>query len=115
MRLADVEFSSRSVGVIAHVTGEVDVSNAGDFENVLTGALSNHSRALIVDLTDVDYLDSAGIQLIYRLRESLRARRQRLALVIPTSSPAHTTLRLAGIASHVETVETVDDALSAVE
>ena len=113
MRLADVTFTSHSGDLIAHITGEIDHSNADDLGNALAGSLSNQSRGLIVDLSDVDYLDSAGIQLIYRLRESLSARRQRLALVIPTKSPAHDALRLAGVAKHVESIETLDDALDA--
>jgi anti-anti-sigma factor len=115
VRLADVEFGSRGIDVIARVTGEIDLSNAIDLESALVGAVSNHSRALIVDLSNVRYLDSAGIQLIYRLRESLHARRQRLAVVIPKGSPAHDALRLAGVAEHVETIETLDDATHALE
>ena len=115
MRLADVEFDSRGIDVIARVSGEIDLSNANDLESALIGAMSNHSRALIVDLSHVQYLDSAGIQLIYRLRESLRARRQRLAVVIPNRSPAPEALRLAGVAEHVETIETLDDAVHALE
>src|SRR5947199_7898083 len=115
VRLADVEFDSRGIDVIARVSGEIDLSNANDLESALIGAMSNHSRALIVDLSHVQYLDSAGIQLIYRLRESLRARRQRLAVVIPNRSPAPEALRLAGVAEHVETIETLDDAVHALE
>lgn len=115
MRLAEVKFASPGLDVIGHVAGEIDLSNASDLENTLIGAVSNRSRALIVDLSDVEFLDSAGIQLVYRLRESLRARRQGLALVIPERSPAHDALRLAGVAQHVETIETLDDALAALE
>jgi anti-anti-sigma factor len=113
VRLAEVKFTPRGADLLAHVSGEIDLSNANDLGNTLTAALSNHSRALIVDLSDLEYLDSAGIALIYRLGESLLVRRQRLALVIPTSSPAHDALRFAGVAEHVETIETLDDALSA--
>ncbi len=51
----------------------------------------------MLDLTEVEYVDSAGIQLIYRLRETLRARGQRMALVIPEESIVNDALRLAGI------------------
>jgi len=111
--LADVEFASHSGDLIAHITGEIDHSNADDLASALTASLSNESHGLIVDLSGVDYLDSAGIQLIYRLRESLSARRQRLALVIPAKSPAHDALRFAGVAKHVESIESLEDALGA--
>lgn len=111
MNLADVQFSSRAVGVVASISGEIDLSNADDLGKALEAAPGN-SPGLIVDLSGVEYLDSAGIHLIYRLRESLNARKKTLVLVVPTRSPSHDALRLAGVAQHVETVETLDDALS---
>jgi anti-anti-sigma factor len=113
--LADIKFTSRGVDVIAQVTGEIDHSNADDLGNAIASTLNNSSRALILDLSNVEYLDSAGIKLIYRLGESLRARRQRLQLVIPSSSPAYDALRFAGVAEHLETIETLDDAFTALE
>ena len=111
VRLADVQFSTHRQAVVAQVTGEIDLSNVESIERALVEATPNHSLALVLDLTDVDYLDSAGIQLIYKLRENLRARGQRLRLVIPSTSPANDALRLAGVKRHVETIETVDHAL----
>lgn len=114
MRLADVDFSTRDRVLIAHLTGEVDLSNAGRLSTVLTDATVNELLVLVLDLTDVDYFDSAGIQLIYRLRASLRGRGQTLRLVIPSTSPVHHALRLAGIGKAVGMLESVDDAISEV-
>ena len=111
MRLADVQFSARRQAVVAQVSGEIELSNVENIERALVEATRNHLLALVLDLTDLDYLDSAGIQLIYKLRENLRARGQRLRLVIPSTSPANEALRLAGVKRHVETIETVDHAL----
>lgn len=93
------------------MTGEIDLSNVENIERALVEATPNHLLTLVLDLTDLDYLDTAGIQLIYKLRENLRARGQRLRLVIPSTSPANDALRLAGVKRHVETIETVDHAL----
>lgn len=97
--------------MVARLTGELDLSNAEDVGRALADAVPNHALALVVDLSQVEYLDSAGIQLIYRLRESLRARGQTLHLVIPTASAANDALRLAGVERHVETIQSVDEAL----
>jgi anti-anti-sigma factor len=111
MRLADVEFDSNDRAVVARLSGEVDLSNAASLRAALADAMPNHEQRLILDMTAVEYLDSAGIQLIYQLREQLRARGQSLALVIPTPSPSHDALRLAGLTEHVEMAETVDEAV----
>src|SRR5579871_4753285 len=111
MRLADVEFTARDKVLIARVTGEVDLSNAERLREVLADATENHVHALVLDFSELDYLDSAGIQLIYRLRESLRARGQELRLVIPSDSPVRHALRLAGVAASVEMLESVEEAI----
>lgn len=98
--------------VIARLTGELDLSNAANIGGVLTERVPNTALALVLDLTDVEYLDSAGIHLIYELREKLRARGQSLRLVIPGASPAGDALTLAGVSGHVATSETIDAALN---
>ena len=97
--------------MVARLTGEVDLSNATNVGAGVLQAVSNESTAVVLDLTDVDYLDSAGIQLVYHLEERLRSRGQALRLVVPASSPANDALRLAGVAQHVDTSESVADAL----
>ncbi|MFZ0041199.1 MAG: STAS domain-containing protein [Solirubrobacteraceae bacterium] len=111
MRLADLQLSSRGRAVVARVTGEIDLSNARPLERALLEGTPNDTISLVLDLSELDYLDSAGIQMIYRIRESLRSRGQILRLVIPSTSPASAALRLAGINRHIDADETVDDAL----
>jgi anti-sigma B factor antagonist len=111
VRLADLQLSEHGHAVIARLTGEIDLSNAESIAAAIAAAVSNQAAAVVLDLSEVDYLDSAGIELIYRLRAKLAARGQALRLVIPSTSPANEALRLAGIEHHVGTVETVGDAL----
>ncbi len=112
MKLGDVQFSDHEQVVVARLTGEIDLSNADGIEGAIAEATPNHVLALILDVSALDYLDSAGIHLIYRLREKLRARGQTLRLVIPPDSPANDALRLAGVSRNVETVETLDAAMA---
>lgn len=112
MKLADIQFSDRERVVIARLTGEVDLSNADSIEAAIAEATPNHALALILDIGALDYLDSAGIHLIYKLREKLRARGQRLRLVIPADSPANDALRLAGVSRNVDTAESIDAAMA---
>ena len=76
MKLADVQFSDHERVVVARLTGEIDLSNADSIEGAIAEATPNHALALILDVSALDYLDSAGIHLIYKLREKLRARGQ---------------------------------------
>ncbi len=85
----------------------------GCIRDALTEGMPNHAMALVLDLSAIEYLDSSGIQLIYRLREDLRIRGQDLTLVIPPGSAANAALRLAGVENRIRTTPTLDEALDA--
>jgi anti-sigma B factor antagonist len=112
VKLADVQFSDHERVVVARLTGEIDLSNAQSVETAIVESTPNHALALILDVSALDYLDSAGIHLIYKLREKLRARGQALRLVIPADSPANDALRLAGVSRNIDTPETLEAAIA---
>ena len=114
MRLADVQLTFRERILIARVTGEIDRSNAGELRTAITEATPNDAFGVVLDLSDVDYIDSAGIHLLYRLGESLRNRGQTLRVVVPPHSPTADALILAGIRRHVDVVEELDEGVRAV-
>jgi anti-sigma B factor antagonist len=93
------------------VTGEVDLSNATRICDAIGEATPNTALGVVLDMSRVDYLDSAGIHLIYRLRENLRARGQQLMLAIPADSPVQDSLRLAGVTQYLPIAASVDEAL----
>ena len=110
--LADVQFDQRDQVVVSTVRGEVDLSNARQICDAVGEATPNTALGVVLDLSHVDYLDSAGIQLIYRLRENLRARGQKLMLAIPADSPVQDSLRLAGVTEYLPIAASVDAALA---
>jgi anti-sigma B factor antagonist len=111
MTLADVRFIERDGVGVAHLSGEIDISNAGELGSAVIDATPSRVIGVVIDLADVTYMDSAGVHLVYRLREILRARGQELQAVIPEQSPVDDALRLAGVKQHVNVAETVEEAL----
>ena len=114
MRLADVHFEFREDVLIARVVGEIDMSNAADLRTAITEATPPAAAGVVLDLSDVEYIDSAGIHLLYRLGEVLRNRGQALRVVVPPASPTSDSLRLAGVKRHVDVVEELHEGLQAV-
>ncbi|MEV4845453.1 STAS domain-containing protein [Micromonospora matsumotoense] len=53
------------------VTGEIDMSNADEFRAAIVGAVVDGHR-LTVDLTAVEYLDSAALAALFAHVDSLR-------------------------------------------
>ena len=111
MSLGDVQIQTSGAMVIARLSGEIDVSNAQGIGQAITRGVAHEARGLVLDLTELEYLDSAGIQLIYQLREDLRARAQELVIVLADDSLPADALRLAGVASHLKTRPTIEEAL----
>jgi anti-anti-sigma factor len=89
VRLADLKVEPWNAVIYARLSGEVDMSNAEEFRADLSEMTPNHALGLVLDLSDVEYLDSAGIHVIHRLREALRARGQQLELIIPADCQRH--------------------------
>jgi anti-anti-sigma factor len=115
MSLGDVQITLVEHALVARLTGEIDMSNAEEMGTTVIGATPTEAQGVVLDLSDVDYLDSAGIYVVYSMRASLQARGQSLVLVIPPHSPVYDALRLSGAERPGEIAETVEEALRATE
>ncbi|MFF9768308.1 STAS domain-containing protein [Streptomyces sp. NPDC053086] len=69
------------------VSGEIDMSNAGS----LADALGAGSGPLVLDLTEVEYLDSAGLSVLFTHADRLEL------IVPPLLEPVLTVSGLAGL------------------
>lgn len=81
------------------VEGEVDLSNAEDVERAVLAAIDNDADGVTVDLTAVDYLDSAGLRILYTLATRLELLQIGLEVVAPVGSVARHVIELSGLAS----------------
>ena len=115
MTLADVQITLARHALIARLSGEIDMSNAEEMGATVIGATPTEASGVVLDLSAVEYLDSAGIYVIFGMRASLQARGQSLILVIPPESPVHDALRLSGADRPGEIAGTVQEALSTIE
>jgi anti-anti-sigma factor len=113
MRLGELRLSEQEGIQVAGFTGDIDLSNATDISNAITEAISNDARGVVLDLSAVDYLDSAGIHLVFRMRDALRARGQKLILVVADGSLVARTLELASVSSQVAVEPTLEAAIGA--
>jgi anti-anti-sigma factor len=82
--------------VVAILDGELDASSVGEVAILLRRLVENRVLRVVVDLADVSYLDSAGINLLYAVGGELAARQQQLHLVVVPGSPIERTLRVVG-------------------
>jgi anti-anti-sigma factor len=99
---------------IVVIEGEIDASNSPEISGRLRDALSNQGMVLIVDLSETTYIDSAGINVLFKLGLELHERQQQLHLVVAESSPIARMLAIVGLDEAVPTHPTRDAALAVV-
>lgn len=110
--LAEIEVERHGGTVVAHLSGEVDMTNAAHVRDQLLAAVPNDVLALVVDLTACRYLDSAAIEVVFDISRRLQRRRQQLRLVVPESSPLGRVLDLTDVNSVAPVHATLDAALA---
>jgi anti-sigma B factor antagonist len=81
-------------GVAVH--GEVDVSAIPSLVEGLETAIRDSEGAFVIDLCDVEFLDSSGLSVLMRARALLGQEERRLAIVCPPG-PVRRLFELAGI------------------
>lgn len=100
-KLASIEAEQRGATLLLRISGEIDVSNARELSAAIEAAVPNGILRIVMDLTDITYLDSAGVKLLMQLADRLRARRRELRLVVPEHAPIRAVLELTGLSQLV--------------
>ena len=96
---------------IAQLAGEIDLSNAAIIKRSIADSVANRDLTLVLDLSDVTYLDSAGIAMLFDLSRRLAQRLQQLILVVPESSLLQRSLDVSGWPPTSPVVHRVEDAI----
>jgi anti-anti-sigma factor len=110
--LADLELESIAGLPVAHLSGEIDRSNAAEVGDRVASAVADQS-GLVVDLSALTFLDSTGIRMLFRLATRLEQRQQSLRVVIPDGSHVREILDTVGLKQAAATDHTVDEAVAA--
>jgi anti-anti-sigma factor len=92
---------------------DIDAANAAALRERLADSVEDGIDRLIVDLTETRYVDSAGIDMLFRLSELLRQRRATLLLVIPPESNLARLAEIVGLSRAMPVHPTVEAALGA--
>jgi anti-sigma B factor antagonist len=98
---------------VAHILGEVDIANAQGLESEIADAVSNSAEGLVLDLTDTEYFDSAGVRMLFELHGRLSGRRQSLRVVVPPEAVILSALRITEVDQVVPIDGTLEESLAA--
>ena len=98
IELGQLTLRSRRDGDVHTIalTGEMDLSNAGEVERELLHAKATNARAIVLDLSGLQFTDSTGIRLLIAADARSRADSCRLTLTRPPAAVARV-LCIAGV------------------
>ncbi len=94
-------------------SGEIDMSTVGEFRRVIADATAARPGQLIVDLSNVSFIDSSGLGAVVEASERATRAGRRFALVAPHGSAPAVTIGLAGLRGALPVYETREDARAA--
>jgi anti-sigma B factor antagonist len=100
--------------VSIRLRGALDLAYAYRFDDELRHAERDASSCLVLDLRELDFVDSAGMSRILAARRRARRAGRRLVLV-RGSSPVQHFLQLAALTEHFEFVTDPQDVLCGAE
>lgn len=79
--------------------GEVDLANVSTVEAELLAAISNQLVDVVLDMSDMSYIDSAGLRALFTLGARLEMLQIGFRLVVPPGSILRRVIELSGLAA----------------
>ena len=99
----------RNGGLVVRLAGELDLYNVGEVSVALAQAAEQAPERLVVDLGEVDFVDSTALGALVEARRGLATQ---LLLAAP-GPDVRRALEVSGLAGHFDVRDSVDDALGA--
>jgi anti-anti-sigma factor len=109
-----VEIRREGSLAVAAISGEVDLASGSRLTDEVLGRLPDDAHALILDLTELRYIDSSGVRSLFEIAGTLRHRAQPLAVVVPHDSLLRSVLTMTQVDEVVPICASYEDAAAAV-
>ena len=105
-----VEGRRQGPAQILAVSGELDLAAAASLEEELDGALTGGAEVIVVDLRDLDFIDSTGLSVLVRAHQRAQEGGLELGLINP-GAQVDRLLSLTGLAQRLTLSQSRQDEL----
>lgn len=109
----EVSLPGEDVALVT-VKGYLDVDTATEFQHHLANQLHHGRRHFLLDLTDVPFMDSSGMNIILRVYQEARELPGSVHIISPAPA-VRRILDLTGVSITVPVSESVEEALTRVD
>ena len=113
MSLQGVKVTIAGNVVVARVGGDIDLANTPTVSAKILEVIPNDALGLVLDLSEVRYIDSVGIRMLFNFVRTLHASRQGMAIALPADSPVRKLLKITHLDEAAVFQETVEAATKA--
>jgi anti-anti-sigma factor len=103
---------SRSRVAVTRLIDDIDLENSARLYAEMIDGMSHDAVGLVVDLSDVRHIDSAGVRMLHKLDSRLAQRRVELRVVVPSTPSVRRVLELSCFDASVAMTTTVDSAVT---
>jgi anti-anti-sigma factor len=100
--------------IVARPGQDVDAAVVVPMRDELAASIGSEVSGVVLDLSSTRYVDSAGLDMIFRLAERLATGRSVLVLVIPERSQLARLAAIVGLPQAMAVVGTIEGALERV-
>jgi anti-sigma B factor antagonist len=114
MPMAEVRYEREEETVVAILTGEIDMSNATSVRQQIAESVTPDDDAVIIDMSQLSFIDSAGLHAMIELGTVLDERRQQLLLCLPSKSTIRRAIEIIGLPHAVSVYADRGEAMEAV-
>ncbi|MCK5833556.1 STAS domain-containing protein [bacterium] len=104
----NIDFKNSGKWVIAGFSGRIDGHTSPDCEQALKDKIGEGNHLIAIDLSDVDYMSSAGLRVLLATYKNLKANTGDMALISPQESVAEV-LDISGFSSIFKIVNKIEE------
>ena len=110
----DVTFEADVRGSTLWITlaGEIDLDNSAWLDERIRGAIVPAVDQVVLDLSEVAFMDSSGLRVVLKLADRLHERRRELILVVPSEGVVRRVLTVSGAEAQVPIVASNADVVT---
>jgi len=110
--LVRLEIERRGEVVIARLGGELDIAGAASTGEQIGDGVPTSAHGLVIDMSDLEFIDSSGVAMLFGLARRLSSRRQTIRLVAPGGRPVKRVLEIVEFERAAPVLDDLDAALS---
>lgn len=107
--MAEIKRQHEQGAEVLSVNGEIDASSSIDLDQAISGCIQDGTKKILVDLTQLSYISSAGLGVFMSYLEEIKEKKIRMVIFGLTSRVAHT-FNLLGLAELLEIASSKEDA-----